>query len=79
MSDNVKDKADRTQKMLFSLFDLQRFAPNSRLERLVAEAEERGRVISDEELELVNAAGVSRPYPLPHPHSLEGQDGGNEP
>lgn len=52
------------QKTLLSLFDFQRFAQNPKLERMIVEAEQlldaqesqRGE-ISEDELELVHAAG----------------------
>ncbi len=45
-------------KDLEKLFDFQRFAENKRLSAMLAQAEESlTRTLSDEELELVNAAG----------------------
>ena len=43
------------------LFDYQRYEPSSRLAKLIAQTESRGqrRLLSDEETELVSAAGTS--------------------
>ena len=49
---------DRTEQMLRTLFDFQRFAGNERLDRLIRTAQETedGMLLDDSELEL-NAAG----------------------
>ena len=46
------------EEKLKQLFDFQRFERNPRLERMMAETRERwGTELSDDDLELVNAAG----------------------
>lgn len=47
------------EKKLKALFDFQKYEQNPRLNRLIAETEQRGaRALSDEDLFFVNAAGV---------------------
>ena len=50
-----------TEQKLKKLFDFQKFENNSRLEKLIkeTEAESSGVELSDDELSLVNAAGVT--------------------
>lgn len=45
------------EKRLRALFDYQRFLQNDRLARMISEAEEASAELSDEDLELVSAAG----------------------
>lgn len=46
------------KKMLYDLFDFQKFSGNERLAKLIADTEKRyGKTLSDDELEGLNAAG----------------------
>lgn len=46
------------KKMLYDLFDFQKFSGNQRLAKLIANTEGRyGKTLSDDELEGLNAAG----------------------
>ena len=45
------------ERMLRNLFDFQKFRENPRLAAMLADAESRCSFVSDEDLELVNAAG----------------------
>lgn len=46
------------KKMLYDLFDFQKFSGNERLAKLIANTEGRyGKMLSDDELEGLNAAG----------------------
>lgn len=46
------------KKMLYDLFDFQKFSGNERLAKLIANTEGRyGKTLSDDELEGLNAAG----------------------
>ena len=49
-----------TEKQLFQAFDLQRFTPNARLQAVIDASHARmaARELSDDELELVAAAGT---------------------
>ncbi len=49
------------EKLLFQAFDLQRFAPNGNLQKLIDETHARldARELSDDELDMVAAAGVT--------------------
>ena len=53
------------EKRLFQAFDLHRFAPNGRLQRVIDKTHARltVRELSDDELELVAAAGAPEPRP----------------
>ena len=52
-----------TEQKLKKLFDLQKFAKNEKLEKLVQEAESRyAAELSDEDLSFVNAAGETGGY-----------------
>lgn len=54
-------------KMLRDLFDYQKFAGNSNLEKLIKETESRyeNKMLSDEDLDSINAAGsVNRPIDM---------------
>ena len=53
-----------TEKLLYQAFDLQRFAPNARLQAVIDKTHERARELSDDELDLV-AAGVKEPEKKP--------------
>ena len=60
-----------TEKTLYQAFDLQRFAPNARLRRVIEASHARmsARELSDEELEYVSAAGAPEPPKKPEvPH-----------
>lgn len=51
------------EKTLYRLFDLQRFSGNHRLAEIIADTEKRyGSALSDDELEVVSAAGEPAPY-----------------
>lgn len=52
---------EKISSTLFSLFDRQRFEENDRLSALIAETERRycGTALSDDDLELVSAAGLT--------------------
>ncbi len=52
-----------TEKLLFQAFDLQRFEGNARLQSVIDRAHARieGRELSDDELDLVAAAGAPQP------------------
>lgn len=46
------------EKMLYNLFDFQKFSGNERLAKLIADTERRyGKALSDDELEGLSAAG----------------------
>lgn len=47
----------RTQSKLGALFDLQRFAANKRLCKLISDAESAAVALDDDELDMVSAAG----------------------
>ena len=51
---------DKTENMLYQAFDLQRFAENERLRGVIGRSHARmkGRELSDDDLDLVVAAGV---------------------
>ncbi len=55
-----------TEKLLYQAFDLQRFAPNARLQAVIAGTHARAaaRELTDDELDLV-AAGVREPEKKP--------------
>ena len=48
-----------TEEKLKKLFDFQKFNRNPKLDRLTEEAESEGVLLSDDDLSLVNAAGVT--------------------
>ena len=51
-------KTAQTEKLLFALLDYQKFDGDAALDALIAETERRcARVLSEDELELVSAAG----------------------
>lgn len=51
-------KTAQTEKILFALLDYQKFDGDAALDALIAETERRcARVLSEDELELVSAAG----------------------
>ncbi len=56
-----------TEKLLYQAFDLQRFAPNARLQAVIAGTHARAaaRELTDDELDLVAAAGVREPEKKP--------------
>ena len=45
------------EKILKRIFDYQRFSPNKRLSAIISEIENRYRVLDDEKLSLISAAG----------------------
>ncbi|MBQ8506687.1 MAG: hypothetical protein IJ466_04575 [Clostridia bacterium] len=45
------------EKFLKDMFDFHRYQPNTKLSRLIEETRDRYGAVSDDELELVNAAG----------------------
>lgn len=46
------------KKMLYDLFDFQKFSGNERLAKLIIDTERRyGKTLSDDELEMLSAAG----------------------
>ena len=50
------------ERKLFQAFDRQRFQQNARLADIIGDVESRyARVISDDDLEMVSAAGVAEP------------------
>ena len=51
---------EMTENMLFQAFDLQRFAENERLRSVIdrSHARMKGRELSDDDLDLVAAAGI---------------------
>ena len=50
------------ERKLFQAFDRQRFQQNARLASIIGDVESRyARALSDDDLELVNAAGVTEP------------------
>ena len=55
------------ETQLYRLFDLQRFAENPRLQKVIDTAHRRAenRELSDEELDMVAAAGVPEPRKKP--------------
>ncbi len=54
-----------TESKLYQAFDLHRFAPNPRLQKVIERAHARvaARELSDEELDLVSAAGPAEQKP----------------
>ena len=52
-----------TEKLLYQAFDLQRFEKNARLQSVIDKAHKRieGRELSEDELDLVAAAGIPQP------------------
>lgn len=56
-----------TEKLIYQAFELQRFAPNARLQAVIDKAHARSaaRELDDDELELVAAAGVKEPENKP--------------
>ena len=56
-----------TEQKLFQAFDRQRFAPNARLQAVIdgVHARTAGRALTDEELDLVAAAGAPEQAKLP--------------
>ena len=56
-----------TEKLLYQAFDLQRFAGSPRLQAVIdaSHARTAARELSDEELELVSAAGAPEPPKKP--------------
>lgn len=45
------------EKILKRIFDYQRFSPNNRLSAIISNVENRYRVLNDDELSLISAAG----------------------
>ena len=54
------------EKKLTALFDYQRFDPNSRIAKMIANTEAKySRALEDDELDMVNAAGPTDETPGP--------------
>lgn len=60
------------EKKLQSMFAYQKFAQNPRLSKLIAQTEERyARELNDDDLWMVNAAGVPEQYAAENKHNMK--------